>query len=559
MLKNLSRNKFVHYFYFKKGLFSPFFVYLQSKKIKKMAENSYNKDSIKTLEWNEHIRARLGMYIGRAGDGSTEFDGIYVLLKEVMDNAIDEYMRNYGKSIEVSIKENKVTVRDYGRGIPLEKMVDCVSKINTGGKFDNDAYDTSIGMNGVGVKAVNALSTYFKVESYQDGRCKSAEFKFGELVSESRIEKSEVKTGTLVSFIPDNSIFVDYHWYNDFIDKMMWNYAYLNTGLTIIFNETNKYYSKNGLVDLLNANVDGMLFQPELMKDDRFEFALSYTAKKYGEEYYSFVNSQYTPHGGTHQQAFREALVKTIRNFYGKDYDPIDIRNAVVAAISIKVKSPDFGGQTKTKMESDYMDKEKGGQTIRNYVNDVVCRLLDNYLHIHNDVAEIIKTKIVESEKERIEIANIKKKSKVTAKKANFNNPKLRDCNFHFNTNDSKGLDSMIFITEGDSATGSVTQSRNADLQAVFSLRGKPENVYKNAKSKSFMKNEELSLLYSALNLEDGLESLRYNKIIMATDADVDGMHIRMLLLTFFLKYFPEVVKAGHVYVLQTPLFRVRN
>ncbi|MDR1346112.1 MAG: type IIA DNA topoisomerase subunit B [Bacteroidales bacterium] len=521
-----------------------------------MAEKQYTEANIITLSWNEHIRERLGMYIGRAGDGSNEFDGIYVLLKEVMDNSIDEFMRNFGKSIEVTIKENRVTVRDYGRGIPLNKVVDCVSKINTGGKFDSEAYDTSIGMNGVGVKAVNALSTYFRVESYQDGKCKWAEFSKGYKTAESHVEKSDKKNGTAISFIPDDAKFVNYHWYNDFIDKMMWNYVYLNTGLTIIVNEKNRYYSKNGLVDLMKANVEGMLFEPEILKDDRFEFALTYTSKKYGEEYYSFVNSQYTPHGGTHQQAFREALVKTFRNFYGKDYDPADIRNSVAAALSIKVKAPTFGGQTKTKMESDYM--ESGGQTVRNYVNDVVCRLLDNYLHRHSDVAETIKSKIIESEKERIEIAGFKKKNKETTKKASFNNPKLRDCNIHFNTNDNRAEESMIFVTEGDSASGSITQSRNADTQAVFSLKGKPENVYKN-KSRSFIKNEELNLLYMALNLEDGLDGLRYNHIIIATDADVDGMHIRMLMLTFFLKFFPEVIKARHLFILQTPLFRVRN
>ena len=521
-----------------------------------MAEKQYTEENIITLSWNEHIRERLGMYIGRAGDGSNEFDGIYVLLKEVVDNSIDEFMRNFGKSIEITIKENRVTVRDYGRGIPLNKVVDCVSKINTGGKFDSEAYDTSIGMNGVGVKAVNALSTYFRVESYQDGKCKWAEFSKGNITTESHIEKSSQKNGTLISFIPDDTKFVNYHWYNDFIDKMMWNYVYLNTGLTIIVNEKNKYYSKNGLVDLMKANVEGMLFEPEILKDERFEFALTYTSKKYGEEYYSFVNSQYTPHGGTHQQAFREALVKTFRNFYGKDYDSADIRNAVAAALSIKVKAPTFGGQTKTKMESDYM--EAGGQTVRNYVNDVVCRLLDNWLHRHSDIAEIIKNKIIESEKERIEIAGFKKKNKETVKKVSFNNPKLRDCNIHFNTNDGRAEESMIFITEGDSASGSITQSRNADTQAVFSLKGKPENVYKN-KSRTFIKNEELNLLYMALNLEDGLDGLRYNNIIIATDADVDGMHIRMLMLTFFLKFFPEVIKTGHLYILQTPLFRVRN
>ncbi len=517
----------------------------------------YKDDSIITLSWDEHIRTRPGMYIGKLGDGSSHDDGIYVLLKEVMDNSIDEFMKGFGKVIEVTIKENKVSVRDYGRGIPLKKMVDCVSKINTGGKFDEgDAYDNSIGMNGVGVKAVNALSSFFRVHCILDSKQKWAEFSCGQKTEESNIEKSSDRNGTTITFIPDKSIFENFHWYTEYVEKMMWNYVYLNRGLTINFNG-NKILSKNGLLDLLYNNLgNDMLYTPIHLEEDDFEFAIAHTSRKYGEEYYSFVNSQHTSQGGTHQQAFREAIVKTIRDFYKKDFDPNDIRNSIVAALSIKVKNPIFESQTKTKLGSQYM--APNGQTIRYFVNDVVGRLLDKYLHIHSDVADALLKKIQESEKERKEIANIKKSSKEIQKKVSLHNSKLRDCRFHFNSNDPRGLETTMFITEGDSASGSITMSRDANTQAVFSLRGKPLNTFKNNKSIIYQ-NEEFSLLQAALNLEEGLDELRYNNIVIATDADVDGMHIRLLLLTFFLKFFPDVIKAGHLYILQTPLFRVRN
>lgn len=519
--------------------------------------SEYQEEDIITLNWDEHIRTRPGMYIGKLGDGSSHDDGIYILLKEVIDNSIDEFMEGYGKTVDVTIKERRVTVRDYGRGMPLNKMVDCVSKMNTGGKFkEGSAFDSSIGMNGVGVKAVNALSTQFVVQSFRDGKMKRAEFSCGKKTVESRIETTEEHNGTLISFMPDDTIFENFDWYTEYIDRMLWNYVYLNRGLTINFNG-NKYYSKNGLLDLLNNNVgDDVLYEPIYLKEDKFEFAMVHTIRKYGEEYYTFVNSQNTTQGGTHQQALREAVVKTFRDFYKKDFDPNDVRNSIVATMAIRVKEPIFESQTKTKLGSTYV--EPGGQTIRNYVNDIICRLLDNYLHKHPDVADVILKKIQESEKERTEIANIKKKSKDIQKKVSLHNSKLRDCRYHFNTNDSHNLETMIFITEGDSASGSITQSRDAKTQAVFSLKGKPANTIKNTKSVIY-ENEELSLLQAALNLEEGLDGLRYNNIIIATDADVDGMHIRLLLLTFFLKFFPDVVKSGHVYVLQTPLFRVRN
>jgi len=520
---------------------------------------NYSEDNIKSLDWNVHIRERPGMYIGKLGDGSAHDDGIYVLLKEVMDNCIDEFMRGFGKTIEIAIKDDKVTVRDYGRGIPLKKMVDCVSKINTGGKFDDsNAYDTAIGMNGVGVKAVNALSSFFKVSSIVDGKQKSAEFSEGIKLVENNIEPTKELNGTCITFIPDKSekLFANFHWYNEYIEKMMWNYVYLNRGLTINYNGL-KFVSKNGLLDLINNNVsDDILYQPIHLKENGFECALVHTNRKYGEEYYSFVNSQYTSQGGTHQQAFREAIVKTVREFFKKDFDPSDVRNSIVAAFSIRVKNALFEAQTKNKLGSQYM--EPGGQTIRNYVNDVVVRLFDKYLHINPDVADAILKKIMESEKERKEIASIKKSSKEIQKKVSLHNSKLRDCRFHFNTNDSRGIETQIFITEGNSASGSITSSRDVNTQAVFSLRGKLPNSFKQSKS-TIYENEELSLLQAALNIEDGLDGLRYNNIIIATDADNDGMHIRSLLLTFFLKYFPDLIKAGHVYILQTPLFRVRS
>ena len=518
--------------------------------------DNYNDSNIITLEWYEHIRLRPGMYIGKLGDGSSHDDGIYVLLKEVIDNSIDEFMQGHGRSIDVTIKDQVVSVRDYGRGIPLNKMVDCVSKINTGGKFNSEAFTNSIGQNGVGVKAVNALSTHFKVQSFRDGQTKAAEFSCGELISETPIELSDQRSGTFTSFTIDDSIFVNYRWVSQYIVKMMWNYAYLNKGLIINFNGQ-KFLSKNGLYDLLcnNVNQEEMLYEPIHLQDEKFEFVLTHTTRHYGEEYYSFVNSQNTTQGGTHQNAFREALVKTFRTYFGKEFDPADIRNAVAAAISIKVQEPVFESQTKIRLGSTMMQPD--GQTIRNYVNDVVGRLLDNYLHMHTDVGEIIKKKILESEAERKAIANIKKGNKEIQKKVSLNNSKLRDCKYHYNTDrNDKGLNSTIFITEGLSASGSITQSRDSQTQAVFSMRGKTLNVMK---SSEVYKNEELSLLNAALNIEDGLEGLRYNNIVIATDADVDGMHIRLLLLTYFLNYFPDVVRNGHVYILQTPLFRVRN
>lgn len=515
--------------------------------------SEYKDDAIITLNWDDHIRTRPGMYIGKVGDGSSHDDGIYVLLKEVMDNAIDEFMNGYGKAIEVTIKEKRVTVRDYGRGIPLNKVVDCYSKMNTGRNFKGDF--ASIGMNGVGVKAVNALSTSLLVQSVRDGKIKRAEFSKGKLIKEYPIEDTTEKDGTLASFLPDDTIFVNFDWYTEYIENLLWNYVYLNRGLTINFNGQ-KFYSKNGLLDLLNKETGSdRLYEPIYLHDENFEFAMVHTTRKYGEDYYTFVNSQYTIHGGTHQQAMREAIVKTFRDFYKKNFEPSDVRNSVCATMSVKIKDPLFDSQTKTKLGSDYM--EPGGQTVRNYVNEVIGRLLDNYLHKHQDVADIILKKIQEAEKERTAIANLKKQSKELQKKVSLNNSKLRDCRYHFNTNDPRGLETMIFITEGISASGSITQSRDPNTQAVFSLMGKPANIIK--KKSAIYENKELALLLAALNLEDGLEGLRYNNIVIATDADVDGMHIRLLLLAFFLQLFPDVVRSGHVYVLQTPLFRVRN
>jgi len=519
-----------------------------------MAE--YQDDNIVTLNWDEHIRMRPGMYIGKLGDGSSGDDGIYVLLKEVIDNSIDEFMEGHGRVFDITIKDQRASVRDYGRGIPLNKVVDCVSRMNTGGKFkDGSAFEVSIGMNGVGVKAVNALSTNFVVQSVRDGQLKRAEFSCGKLIQDHPVTPTDEKNGTLIEFLPDNTIFENFEWYTEYIDKMLWNYVYLNRGLTINFNGK-KYVSKNGLLDLLmKATGEDVLYKPIYLKEDDFEFAMVHTNRKYGEEYYTFVNSQFTSHGGTHQQALREAIVKTLRDFYKKNYDPSDIRNAVAATMSIRVKEPIFESQTKTKLGSEYM--APGGQTIRNYVNDKIGRLLDNHLHRNPEVADALLKRIQEAEKERIAISNLKKQTKEIQKKVSLHNKKLRDCKYHFNTNDSRGLETMIFITEGDSASGSITQSRDPNTQAVFSLKGKPANIIKS--KSAIYSNEELSLLQAALNIEDGVDGLRYNNIIIATDADVDGMHIRLLLLAFFLKYFPDVVRTGHVFVLQTPLFRVRN
>ena len=519
--------------------------------------NNYTGENIKTLEWNEHIRQRPGMYIGKLGEGSSQDDGIYVMVKEIIDNSIDEYMMGHGRSIEITIKENQVSVRDYGRGIPLDKVIDCVAKMNTGGKYDSDAFQKSIGMNGVGTKAVNALAKYFKVQAIREGKIKTVEFSGGEMTKEYPIENTTELNGTRVVFVPDEEIFGNYKFYFEYIERMLWNYVYLNRGLTITLNGQ-RYFSKNGLFDLLTQNINGTTVYPIIhLQDKDFELALTHMDRGSGEEYFTFVNGQHTIHGGTHQQALREAIVKTVRDFYKKEYDPSDIRQSISAALSIRIQDPIFESQTKTKLGSTDMRKE--GPTVRWYVNDMVSRLLDNYLHINPEVAAALQRKIVESEKERKEIAGIKKISKESAKKVSLVNKKLRDCNIHLtDEKNEQRLETMLFISEGDSASGSITKSRNPDLQAVFSLRGKPLNTFNKTK-KVVYENEEFNLLQAALNIEEGIDGLRYNNIIIATDADVDGMHIRLLLLTFFLRFFPELVKGGHVYILQTPLFRVRN
>ena len=497
------------------------------------------------------------MYIGKLGEGSSQDDGIYVLVKEVIDNSIDEFMQGNGRSIELYIKEKQVSVRDYGRGIPLDKVFDCVAKMNTGAKYDSDTFQRSIGLNGVGTKAVNALSKYFKIQSIRNGQCKTVEFSEGNLLKDYPLENTTELNGTRVVFTPDETVFGNYKFYVEYIEKMVWNYAYLNRGLTIVFNGQ-RFFSKNGLLDLLEQNISNQTVYPIIhLQEKDFELAITHMEREGGEEYFTFVNSQNTIHGGTHQQALREAIVKTVRDFYKKEYDPSDIRQSITAAMSIRVQEPVFESQTKTKLGS--VDMKEGGPTVRWYVNDMVSRLLDNYLHINPEVAAALQRKIVESEKERKEIAGIKKISKESAKKVSLVNKKLRDCNVHLtDEKNERRLETTIFISEGDSASGSITKSRNADLQAVFSLRGKPLNTFNKTK-KVVYENEEFNLLQAALNIEEGIDGLRYNNIIIATDADVDGMHIRLLLLTFFLRFFPELVKGGHVYILQTPLFRVRN
>ena len=519
--------------------------------------DNYTGENIKTLEWNEHIRQRPGMYIGKLGEGSSQDDGIYLMVKEIIDNSIDEYMMNYGRSIEIVIKENQVSVRDYGRGIPLDKAIDCVAKMNTGGKYDSDAFQKSIGMNGVGTKAVNALSKYFKLQTIREGKMKMVEFSKGLVTKDYPIENTTELNGTRIIFIPDEEIFGNYKFYFEYIERMLWNYVYLNRGLAISLNGQ-RYFSKNGLLDLLTQNINGATVYPIIhLQDKDFELALTHMERGSGEEYFTFVNGQHTIHGGTHQQALREAIVKTVRDFYKKEYDPSDIRQSISAALSIRIQDPIFESQTKTKLGSN--DMKKGGPTVRWYVVDMVCKLLDNYLHIHSDVATALQNKIIESEKDRKEIANIKKISKDSAKKVSLVNKKLRDCNVHLtDEKNERRLETTLFISEGDSASGSITKSRNADLQAVFSLRGKPLNTFNKSK-KVVYENEEFNLLQAALNIEEGVDGLRYNNIIIATDADVDGMHIRLLLLTFFLRFFPELIRGGHVYILQTPLFRVRN
>jgi topoisomerase-4 subunit B len=515
----------------------------------------YSEEHIKTLEWREHIRLRPGMYIGKLGDGSSQDDGIYVLLKEVMDNAVDEYMMCYGKKIDVAINGNEVRVRDYGRGIPLGKVTEVVSKMNTGAKYDSKAFKKSVGLNGVGVKAVNALSSKFVIRSIRDGQIKVSEFAHGVTMKDPPLEPTTEENGVEVIFQPDDALFGNYFYISEYVDSMLKNYVYLNSGLVINFNG-NKFFSKNGLIDLLNENMSKEGLYPIVhLKGEDIEIAFTH-GLTYGEDYYSFVNGQNTTQGGSHLIAFREAFVKTVRDFYKKDYEPADIRSSIIAAICIKVEEPIFESQTKTKLGSKDMGPE--GPSVRNFITEFIKKQLDDYLHKNSETARILLQKIQDSEKERKAISSIQKLAKDRAKKVSLHNKKLRDCRIHFNTNDQRNLDSTIFITEGDSASGSITKSRDVETQAVFSLRGKPLNSFGLTK-KIVYENEEFNLLQSALNVEDGIEDLRYNNVVIATDADVDGMHIRLLLLTFFLQFFPDLVRKGHVYILQTPLFRVRN
>jgi topoisomerase IV subunit B len=520
-----------------------------------MSVVGYSEEHIKTLEWREHIRLRPGMYIGKLGDGSSQDDGIYVLLKEVMDNAVDEYMMGFGKKIDVAINGNEVRVRDYGRGIPLGKVTEAVSKMNTGAKYDSKAFKKSVGLNGVGVKAVNALSSKFIIRSIRDGQIKVSEFEHGVTMKDNPLKPTDEENGCEVIFQPDEALFGNYFYISEYVDSLLKNYVYLNSGLIINFNG-NKFFSKEGLVDLLNENMNKEGLYPIVhLKGEDIEIAFTH-GLQYGEDYYSFVNGQNTTQGGSHLLAFREAIVKTIREFYKKDFDPSDIRSSIIAAVSIKVEEPIFESQTKTKLGSKDMSPE--GPSVRYYINEFIKKQVDDYLHKNSETARILLQKIQDSEKERKAISSIQKLARERAKKVSLHNKKLRDCRIHFNTNDAKKLDSTLFITEGDSASGSITKSRDVETQAVFSLRGKPLNSFGLTK-KIVYENEEFNLLQSALNVEDGIEDLRYNQIVIATDADVDGMHIRLLLLTFFLQFFPDLVKKGHVYILQTPLFRVRN
>jgi len=519
--------------------------------------SEYNDSSIKSLDWREHIRLRPGMYIGKLGDGSAKDDGIYVQVKEVIDNSIDEHMMGYGKTIDVKITDQRVIVRDFGRGIPLGKVIDCVSKINTGGKYDSGAFQKSVGLNGVGTKAVNALSNYFKVQSFREGQTKLAEFKKGIITNDARLAKSDERNGTLIIFEPDNTMFKNYHFIPEYLDDLMWNYAFLNAGLTINYNGK-KFYSKDGLLDLLKQKSDHEEIRYPIIhfKGNDIEVAISH-GNQYGEEYYSFVNGQHTTQGGTHLAAFREGVLRGVRDFYKKEFDASDIRASIIAAIAVRVQEPVFESQTKTKLGSTNMAPE--GPSVRNFVGDIVAKELEIHLHKNSAVADALLKRISQSERERKEIAGIKKLANERAKKANLHNKKLRDCRFHFDEQKGeRSKESVIFITEGDSASGSITKSRDVETQAVFSLRGKPLNCFGLTK-KVVYENEEFNLLQHALNIEDGLDGLRYNKVIVATDADVDGMHIRLLLMTFFLQFFPDLVKAGHVYILETPLFRVRN
>ena len=515
----------------------------------------YSEDNIKTLEWQEHIRMRPGMYIGKLGNGENQDDGIYVLLKETIDNSIDEYMMGFGKEIKVKIKDNKIEVRDYGRGIPLGKVKDVASKMNTGAKYDSKVFKKSVGLNGVGIKAVNALSTHFTVTAFRDKEKKRVEFEKGVLTKEYPIEATTEKNGTEITFEPDNSLFEDFKYRKEFVEQMLKTYAFLNSGLKIKYNKET-YFSKNGLIDLLEDKISTNILYPIIyMQDEDLEIAITHGAQ-YGEEYYSFVNGQYTIQGGTHLQAFKEAYVKVIREFYKKDLNFADIRSSIIVAVSIKIENPIFESQTKTKLGSKTMTPD--GIAIRTYVSDFLSKNLDNFLHKNENVAKSILSKIQESEKERKAISSIKKISKMRAKKVSLHNKKLRDCDIHYNSKNKLRDESSIFITEGDSASGSITKSRDVATQAVFSLRGKPLNTYGLTK-KVIYENEEFNLLQAALNIEEGIDNLRYNKVIIATDADVDGMHIRLLLITFFLNFFPDLIKLGHLHVLQTPLFRVRN
>lgn len=519
-------------------------------------QTNYTEDNIRSLDWKEHIRLRPGMYIGKLGDGNAQDDGIYILIKEVVDNSIDEYVMGAGKKIEITIKEGIVAVRDYGRGIPLGKVVDVVSKINTGGKYDSEAFKKSVGLNGVGTKAVNALSVHFKVQSFRDGQSKTAEFSRGVLLNESKLTPTKEANGTYIEFKPDETIFKNYHYINEFVDRMIWNYAYLNTGLSLHFNNAT-YRSENGLRDLLEQKQTGEILYPIIhLKGYDIELAMTHSAEQYGEEYYSYVNGQYTTQGGTHQAAFREALAKTIKDFYKKDFEPSDVRKSIIGAISIKVQEPVFESQTKTKLGSQEIAPD--GQSVKSFIADFIKTELDNYLHKNPEVAQTILQKILANERERKDLAGIQKLARERAKKSNLHNKKLRDCRINFQSKDPRAPETTLFICEGDSASGSITKTRDVNTQAVFSLKGKPLNAFGLTK-KIVYENEEFNLLQAALNIEDGLENLRYNNVVIATDADVDGMHIRLLLLTFFLQFFSDLVKNGHVYILQTPLFRVRN
>ncbi len=515
----------------------------------------YTEENIRTLDWKEHIRKRPGMYIGKLGDGSSMDDGIYVLIKEVLDNAVDEFMMGYGKIINITLDESMVTIRDYGRGIPLGKLYDVASKMNTGAKYDSRVFKKTVGLNGVGIKAVNALSSYFRVESFREKRLKSIVFERGQLVEEQKEMPSKEANGTLVTFSPDDEIFGKFRYIPEYLERMLRNYVYLNSGLTIRFNGQD-FHSKNGLINLLEENMSSPGLYPVIhLKGEDIEIAMTH-GNQYAEEYYTFVNGQNTTQGGIHLLAFKEVFVKTVRDFYKKDFDPSDIRSSVIVALSIKIEEPVFESQTKTKLGSKDMGPD--GPSVRNFILEFLRTSLDNYLHKNPETAQKLLAKIYESEKERKAISGIKKLAKERAKKANFHNKKLRDCRSHYNTNDEQRLDTTLFITEGDSASGSITKSRNVNTQAVFSLKGKPLNSYGLTK-KIVYENEEFNLLQAALNIEDGLENLRYNNVVIATDADVDGMHIRLLLLTFFLQFFPDLIKNGHLYILQTPLFRVRN